>query len=238
MNALEIRNLSKSYVSPEIGKFKVLDDVSLVVPQGHWVMLFGGSGSGKSTLLHLAGLLDHADSGRIFMNEREVTRCGAMTAADLRRRYIGFIFQSFQLMPELTAEENVALPGLFGNASSDAVRRRARELLDQVGLSHRLSHRPGSLSGGEQQRVALARALINDPKLILADEPTGNLDPDTAAQIIANFDLLCRKQGRSLLMVSHNHALASHADSVLYLRKGCLVDNEDQARHGIAATHS
>ncbi|MEN9359930.1 MAG: hypothetical protein RL095_1465 [Verrucomicrobiota bacterium] len=233
MNALEIRNLSKSYVSPEIGKFKVLDEVSLVVPQGHWVMLFGGSGSGKSTLLHLAGLLDHPDQGRIFMNEREVTRCGALAAADLRRRYIGFIFQSFQLMPELTAEENVALPGLFGSASTDAVRRRARELLDQVGLSHRLSHRPGSLSGGEQQRVALARALINDPKLILADEPTGNLDPDTAAQIIANFDLLCRQQGRSLLMVSHNHGLASHADSVLYLRKGCLVENEQQARHGV-----
>jgi ABC-type lipoprotein export system ATPase subunit len=153
--------------------------------------------------------------------------------SEVRSRYIGFIFQSFQLMPELTAEENVALPGLFGSASTDAVRRRARELLDQVGLSHRLSHRPGSLSGGEQQRVALARALINDPKLILADEPTGNLDPDTAAQIIANFDLLCRQQGRSLLMVSHNHGLASHADSVLYLRKGCLVENEQQARHGV-----
>jgi putative ABC transport system ATP-binding protein len=185
----------------------------------------GPSGSGKSTLLGLLAGLDNASSGRILLDGEDITGLSEDRMAEVRGRKIGFVFQSFQLIPTLTAEENVLLPAELAGAGPDAV-RRARELLDRVGLSDRLDHYPVQLSGGEQQRVALARAFITRPPILLADEPTGNLDGATGQHVLELLLELNRVEGATLILVTHDPGLAAHADRIITLRDGLVVSDE------------
>jgi len=198
-----------------------LDGVDLSIDAGGFTALVGPSGSGKSTLLHLAGGLDKPDAGRILLEDRDLSTLSAGERAQLRRRRVGFVFQFFHLIPTLTVTENVELPlVLDGARSGDG---RVGDLLNRVGLSHRTDHLPGELSGGEMQRAAIARALVARPKLLLADEPTGNLDSATGAEIL---DVLCdqvAEEGTALLMVTHDATAAKRAGQVLHLRDGQLA---------------
>jgi putative ABC transport system ATP-binding protein len=197
-----------------------LDGVDLALEAGEFLALVGPSGSGKSTLLHLAGGLDRPDAGRVFLDERDLSTLSAGDRAQLRRRHVGFVFQFFHLIPTLTVSENVELPlVLDGRRNANG---RVRELLNRVGLRDRADHLPGELSGGEMQRTAIARALAAKPRLILADEPTGNLDTATGAEIL---DVLCDQvdaEGTALLMVTHDAGAASRAQRTLNLRDGRL----------------
>src|SRR3954471_237971 len=199
-----------------------LDGVDLTVDAGAFLALVGPSGSGKSTLLHLAGGLDKPDAGRILLEDRDLSTLSAGERAQLRRRQVGFVFQFFHLIPTLTVAENVELPLVLDGAHT--TNGRVGDLLDRVGLSHRTEHLPGELSGGEMQRAAIARALVAPPPLLLADEPTGNLDSATGAEIL---DLLCQQvveEGAALLMVTHDRSAAAKAKQVLHLRDGRLAE--------------
>ncbi len=198
----------------------VLKGVDLEIPDGAWVALVGASGCGKSTLLHLLGALDKPTGGEIFCRGRAYGKMSAGGKASLRRHEIGFVFQNFHLFPELNALENVALPALHWGWNREKARSRAERVLERFGLSRRLAHRPQELSGGEQQRVALARALINDPGILLADEPTGNLDAVAAAGILELLTELHRKEGKTIVMVTHDPAIASRADLTVRLVDG------------------
>lgn len=198
----------------------VLRGLDLEVRFGEWVALVGPSGCGKTTLLHLLGLLDVQDNGKISCRGRQYDTLGVRQKAEVRRQEIGFVFQAHHLLPELTALENVVLPALRWGCNKQVFRDRATELLSGFGLSHRLKHRPQEMSGGEQQRVALARALINDPPILLADEPTGNLDPVSSGNIIGILEGLHRDQGKTIVMVTHDMALARRADRVVELSEG------------------
>jgi putative ABC transport system ATP-binding protein len=212
-------NLSRRY---EMGDAFVdaLRGVDLSVARGEFVALVGPSGSGKSTVLNLIGGLDRPTSGQVWINGTELSASDERTLTQHRRRHVGFVFQSFNLLPRLTAEENVALPLMFSDVSEKERRARARALLERVGLEHRLEHRPTQLSGGEQQRVAIARALVGEPALLLADEPTGNLDTTTGAEIMALLKKLNQEGGLTLLVVTHDAEVAAFADRVVELRDG------------------
>jgi putative ABC transport system ATP-binding protein len=197
-----------------------LRGVDLTVARGEFVALVGPSGSGKSTVLNLVGGLDQPTSGQVWINGTELSASDERTLTQHRRRHVGFVFQSFNLLPRLTAEENVALPLMFSDVSEKERRARARALLERVGLEHRLEHRPTQLSGGEQQRVAIARALVGEPALLLADEPTGNLDTTTGAEIMALLKKLNQEGGLTLLVVTHDAEVAAFADRVVELRDG------------------
>lgn len=199
---------------------KVLDGLNLNIPKGLWVSLVGPSGSGKTTLLHLLGGLDKPSAGKILLEERDLARISRRGLSQLRRERIGFIFQSYHLFPELTALENAALPALRFARDLEAAYRRASQLLDDFGLGKRLEHRPRELSGGEQQRVAIARALINDPQIILADEPTGNLDAKAAGEIIRILNSLRDDGQRTIVMVTHDMQLAGKTDCTIRLSDG------------------
>jgi ABC-type lipoprotein export system ATPase subunit len=197
-----------------------LDGVDLEVEPGDFVALVGPSGSGKSTLLHLAGGLDSPDAGTVLLEERDLSTLSAGDRAALRRRQVGFVFQFFHLIPSLSVSENVELPLILDGARNN--NGRVGNLLERVGLSHRAEHLPGELSGGEMQRTAIARALVAKPRLLLADEPTGNLDSATGAEIL---DVLCEQvaeEGTALLMVTHDNNAAKRAKRVLHLRDGQL----------------
>jgi lipoprotein-releasing system ATP-binding protein len=202
----------------------VLDEACLGVSRGEIVALLGPSGSGKSTLLQIAGLLEPPTSGRLVIDGAEAGALGDAERTALRRHKIGFVYQFHHLLPEFTALENVVLPQMIAGATRAAARERGAMLLQAVGLSERLSHRPSQLSGGEQQRVAIARALANRPALLIADEPTGNLDPHTAEDVFALFLSLVRKQRMAALVATHNLDLARRMDRVLHLRDGRVCD--------------
>jgi putative ABC transport system ATP-binding protein len=202
------------------GFVDALQGVDLTIARGEFVALVGPSGSGKSTVLNLIGGLDQPTSGQIWINGTELSSSDEETLTQHRRRHVGFVFQTFNLLPRLTAEENVALPLMFSGVSERERRERARALLERVGLGLRLSHRPTQLSGGEQQRVAIARALVGRPALLLADEPTGNLDTATGAEIMQLLRALNREQGLTLLAVTHDPEVASFADRIVKLRDG------------------
>ena len=221
MSIIEVQNISKTYTT-EHGPLKVLDDVSFSVETQSWTMLIGASGSGKTTLLQMLGALDKPDTGKILFDKQDLAKAGPFKSAKIRRHGVGFVFQSFNLLPELTALENIMLPGLFHSGSS-STKKRAEELLEMVSLKKRATHKPNELSGGEQQRIAIARALINDPQIILADEPTGNLDPGTSDVIIDLFKNLNEEKNKTIIMVTHNHALKKYASNVLQLSKGRIV---------------
>ncbi len=197
-----------------------LRGVDLTIARGESVALIGPSGSGKSTVLNLIGGLDRPTSGQVWINGTELSAADERTLTRHRREHVGFVFQSFNLLPRLTAEENVALPLMFGGIPEKERRARARTLLKRVSLKHRLDHRPTQLSGGEQQRVAIARALVGEPALLLADEPTGNLDTGTGAEIMALLKKLNQEQDLTLLVVTHDAEVAAFADRVVKLRDG------------------
>ncbi|GER90145.1 ABC transporter ATP-binding protein [Dictyobacter vulcani] len=216
---LQVTNLRKAYALPH-GKIDILDDINLQVQQGEFITILGPSGSGKTTLLALLGALDTPDGGEIWLDTTPVHQLKAVAAADFRRRQIGFVFQMFYLLPNLTALENVMSPLLPYRREIDFnLRERANNLLERVGLGHRTGHTPGRLSGGEQQRVAIARALINQPRVILADEPTGNLDPTTGEAVLDILRELQQTGKQTLIMVTHNPQLASGSDQQIHLGK-------------------
>ncbi len=222
--ALETRNLKKMFKRPE-SEITVLDGVNLKVEESTFVALTGKSGCGKTTLLQLLGALDKPTEGEVLCFDRDLTHMGVIAKSRFRRDEIGFVFQSYQLLPELSSFENIVLAGRLGKRGMSQVRTRAAELLDLVHMSHRSKHRPAELSGGEQQRIAIARALMNEPRLILADEPTGNLDAANSNDIMATLKTLRDELGKTIVMVTHSRELAKHADRVLVLDKGKLRGN-------------
>jgi lipoprotein-releasing system ATP-binding protein len=219
---LSIEGLSKVYLTGG-RRLAVLQDVSLEIAAGEMVALTGPSGAGKSTFLHLVGALDAPTAGRILFEGRDLDSLEEDDLARFRNESVGFVFQSHHLLPEFTAVENAMMPGLVRRLSRGEARRRAEESLARVGLSDRLEHRPGELSGGEQQRVALARALVLQPRLLLADEPTGNLDPQTAAGIHALLQELNRDLGITGVVVTHNETLAASLGRRIRLVAGRLA---------------
>ena len=218
---LEADRLSKSYPTAA-GTLDVLRDASLVVRAGEIVAIVGESGTGKSTLLHLLGALDRPTSGTVRYDGLDVFEKNDEALADFRNRSVGFIFQFHHLLPEFSALENVAMPALIHGTSLAKATPRAMELLRSLGLEPRADHRPAQLSGGEQQRVAVARALMNEPRLVLADEPTGNLDTKTAELLHDEIVRLARERTQAFVLVTHNPSLAGRADRVLHLREGRL----------------
>ena len=222
---LELLDIAKHYDVPdEADGYYVLKDVTLRVEAGESVAITGPSGSGKSTLLNIIGALDRPTSGRVLLEDRDLSELSDKELAIIRNREIGFVFQLHHLLPQYTALENVLIPTLAktGRAVEDDAEARARHLLERVGLGHRLSYRPGRLSGGERQRVAVVRALINSPKLLLADEPTGSLDRASADDLAQLLRELNREEGVTLILVTHSLELAEHAARVLELSDGVL----------------
>jgi lipoprotein-releasing system ATP-binding protein len=215
---ITVQNLRKSY-----GALEVLKGVSLEIQTGEIVSVVGPSGAGKTTLLQLIGTLDLPDSGSITINHTNTTQLSDKKLSQFRNLQIGFIFQFHNLLPEFNALENVCLPGFIANRNRTEVEQEARELLNFLGLSHRITHNPMELSGGEQQRVAVARALINKPALILADEPTGNLDSQNAADLHQLFFDLRQRFNQTFVIVTHNPELASSADRTLTMRDGQII---------------
>jgi len=218
---IELRHVSKSYRRGE-QIIPVLHDLSLTVPTGDFLALMGPSGSGKSTLLNLIAGIDRPDSGEILVDGTDISRLSESDLARWRASHVGFIFQFYNLIPVLSAHDNVALPLQLTNLSGAEKRRRVEQALIQVGLADRMDHMPSELSGGQQQRVAIARALITDPSLIVADEPTGDLDRQSAEDILAMLEALHRDMGKTILMVTHDPKAAGHARAIVQLEKGRL----------------
>jgi len=224
MPLLEAHEVSKLY---QMGSASVtaLDNVSLKVNQGEFLAIQGTSGSGKSTLLNIVGGLDHPTKGEVFFNEKPLGPCSKREMARYRRYSVGMIFQNFNLIPTMNAQENVGLALAFGGLRGNQRSRRASELLDRVGLADRLTHRPGELSGGEQQRVAIARALANSPKVLLADEPTGNLDSTRAHELLGLLRHMATDDDLTILMVTHDRELAtSFADRIIQMKDGRVTE--------------
>lgn len=221
---LDIKAVSKTYGTGN-GELTVLSGADLILNKGERVAIVGQSGSGKSTLLHIAGLLDAPTAGEVMLNGVSVNGFSDRKRSAVRNSTFGFIYQTHHLMPDFTALENVMMPARIAGMSQKAALTRAHELLAKVGLAHRLEHRPSELSGGEGQRVAIARALMNKPEVLLADEPTGSLDPENADSVFELFESLVKEEGMALLMVTHNPELAARCDRVLNLDHGHLTES-------------
>jgi lipoprotein-releasing system ATP-binding protein len=219
---LEVRGLKRTYVTGQ-GQLEVLKGADVSVSPGEVVGLVGPSGSGKSSLLHAAGLLERPTGGQVIIDGQDCARLDDAARTRIRLRRIGFVYQFHHLLPEFTALENVAMPVMIAGGSRRAARSRASELLGELGLAARVHHQPAQLSGGEAQRVAVARALANRPKLLLADEPTGNLDPATSEAVFASLHDLVRATGVAALIATHNIAMTRHMDRILVLHDGRLV---------------
>jgi len=217
---LEIKNVSKIY-GEGTTRVVALNNVSLRVNEGDFTAIMGPSGSGKSTLLNIIGGLDRPSSGEVILDGKRIDNLDENALVDIRRREIAYVFQQYHLLPSLTALENVLLPLIFCGANKGE--KKALAILKRVGLGKRAEHKPSQLSGGEQQRVAIARALVNNPSLILADEPTGNMDQKTGREILSLFDQL-NKAGHSIIMVTHNPEIAKHAKGIILLQDGQIVD--------------
>ena len=222
---LQMRDICKDY---PMGKTvtRVLKNVSLDVNEGDYLAIMGPSGSGKTTLMNLIGCLDVPTSGSYLLGDREITKCSGKELAEVRNKEIGFVFQSFNLLPKLTALDNVALPLLYGGVKKEERRERARAALETVGLSDRIDHRPDQLSGGQCQRVAIARAIVGKPRLLLADEPTGALDSASGAQVMELFHQL-HDSGSTIIMITHDRGIAHHADTIMTIKDGVLSGGEN-----------
>lgn len=227
--AVSAKGLSKRYVGGDGGVIQVLDGVDLDLGHGEAVAIIGESGTGKSTLLHILGGLDRPSAGEVRIGGRSLWSLSDEVLTQLRNERLGFVFQFHHLLREFTAVENVMMPLLLGGMRRNVARDRARALLGRVGLEHRLEHRPGQLSGGEQQRVAVARALVTRPVVVLADEPSGNLDPETGERLHDVLLEASREHGAAMVLVTHNRELASRADRVLRLDAGHLLPVHDGA---------
>ncbi len=215
---MELKNVEKHYEMGE-HKIKALSGINLKIKKGEFISILGPSGSGKSTLLHLLGLLDKPSRGKIYIQGEEVTKLSSEDIAEKRNKDIGIVFQFFFLSSFLTAEENIQLPMLFGEITEEERTKRSKELLETMGLSKRSNNKPAQLSGGERQRVAIARALATKPVIILADEPTGNLDSKIGDEIVKIFKKL-HKEGNTIVMVTHDEKLAKHSERIIYLMDG------------------
>ncbi|MEI4470830.1 ABC transporter ATP-binding protein [Frigidibacter sp. MR17.24] len=222
-DVLALEGIEKIYNRGQPSEVAVLRGADLVIGRGEVVALVAPSGSGKSTLLHIAGLLDTPDTGRVLLDGQEMAGAGDRLRTRLRRERLGFVYQFHHLLPEFTAAENIILPQLANGTAPKAAEARARELLERVGVGARADHRPAALSGGEQQRVAFCRALANGPALLLADEPTGNLDPGTSDVVFAALMDLVRATGLSALIATHNLELAARMDRVVRLEEGRIL---------------
>jgi len=226
---VSMRDVRRTYFLGE--PVHALDGVSLSLPEGSFTAVMGPSGSGKSTLMNMLGCLDTPDAGVVEINGENVMELSGSEQARLRGTELGFIFQQFNLLPRLTAAENVTMPMVFHSAVEENRRDRAQQLLERVGLGDRLDHTPPELSGGQRQRVAIARALVNEPSLILADEPTGNLDTDTGAEIMGIFSEL-HEEGRTILMVTHERHIAEQAEQIIHLVDGEIEEVETPEETG------
>lgn len=224
-DVLKLENIEKVYNRNKPGEVSVLSGASLTIAPGEVVALVAPSGAGKSTLLHIAGLLDTADSGEVMLNGRAMTALSDRERTRARRAEIGFVYQFHHLLPEFTALENIVIPQLSNGVKQADAEQHAMDLLLSVGVGKRAAHRPAQLSGGEQQRVAFCRALANAPKLLLADEPTGNLDPKTSDQVFDALMVLVRATGLSALIATHNLELAAQMDRVVRLDAGQISEN-------------
>ena len=223
---LRLKNIEK-YYSGSVDKLHIIRNLNLSVEEGEFISILGRSGSGKSTLLNVIGLLDKIDGGKIFIDGKEVDVLSDVEKDRLKNRMLGFVFQFHYLLPEFTALENVMLPALIDDFSNKfEIEKRAMELLKSVGLEERVHHKPSQLSGGEKQRVAIARALINSPKILLADEPTGNLDEETSETIFNILRDINKKRKQTIIVVTHSKDLAQISDKKLYLKKGVLETEE------------
>ncbi len=224
-NVIELKGVHKIYKMGE-NEIPALKDASIIIKQGEFVAIMGPSGSGKSTLMNILGLLDRPTYGKYLLNEERVDKKNDKQLARLRNQEIGFIFQVFNLLPRTSALNNVMMPFSYGkNGWSKRKRKKhAMKLLEEIGLKERIKHKPNELSGGERQRVAIARAIVNDPVLILADEPTGTLDSRTGQEIMEIFKKL-NEQGRTILMVTHDENMAKYADRIIRLKDGKIIEN-------------
>jgi len=233
VSLIRVRNLARLY---QMGAETVhaLRDVTLDIERGEYVAIMGPSGSGKSTLMNLIGCLDTPTSGSYELNGTDVSRMDDNDLAEVRNREIGFIFQTFNLLARSTALRNVELPMVYAGVGSEERRENALKALASVGLADRVTHKPNELSGGQRQRVAVARALVNNPSILLADEPTGNLDSKTGVEILALFDELWRK-GHTIIVVTHEEAVARHARRIIRLFDGLIASDERQVREEVAA---
>jgi lipoprotein-releasing system ATP-binding protein len=214
---IEVKNIFKSY-----GQLPVLRGVNMSVNKGEVIAIVGASGAGKSTLMHIIGTLDQADKGEVLIDDKDISGLKGKALSDFRNKHIGFVFQFHQLLPEFTALENVLMPAWIANEDESTAKPRAQTLLDRMGLTSRAHHKPSELSGGEQQRVAIARALINNPAIILADEPSGNLDSENAKQLHQLFFELRKEMNQTFVIVTHNNELADMADRKLTIKDGII----------------
>jgi putative ABC transport system ATP-binding protein len=234
MSLVQTENLTKTYGSGDAA-VTALDRLNLSVKPGEFVAVMGPSGCGKSTLLHLVGGLDRATSGKVTIDGQDLSALNDARLTELRRRKIGFVFQFFNLIPVLDATENASLPLTLDGVKPAAAKARAAEWLKKVGLDHRLHSRPDQLSGGQQQRVAMARALVAEPKLVLADEPTGNLDSRASEEIATLLRQVADEWGRAVLMVTHDPRIAAYADRIIFLKDGTMVDETRLSPNGDSA---
>ncbi|MBU5574957.1 MAG: ABC transporter ATP-binding protein [Candidatus Aenigmarchaeota archaeon] len=225
MNIIELVNVSKIYKLDNV-EVKAISNINLKIKNGETVAIMGPSGSGKSTLLHIIGCLDKPSSGKVIIDSKDVSKLNENQLAEIRRQKIGFVFQFFYLIPSLNALRNVMFPMLFtNNLNKEEKEKKAIELLELVGLKNRIYHRPAEMSGGERQRIAIARALANDPQIILADEPTGNLDTEKGKAIIDLLLNLNKEKNITLIIVTHDSYIASHAKRIIKLKDGKIISD-------------
>ena len=223
--ALELKKINKTYKG-KTENIHILKDLDLKVYEGEFISILGKSGSGKSTLLNVIGMLDSIDNGEIFIEEKKIDRGNEKIIDEIKNKKIGFVFQFHYLLPEFTALENVMLPALLKGEDKKKAEEKAKKLLEEVGLSERFYHKPNELSGGEKQRVAISRALINDPEILLADEPTGNLDEETSNNIHNLFKKINVKKKQTIIVVTHSRELSNITDKKYYLKGGKLILEE------------
>lgn len=226
---IQIKNISKTFQTEEV-ETKALNEVSLTINQGDFVTIMGASGSGKSTLLNIVGLLDSASSGSYQLLNHEMMGLKEQQKAKFRKENIGFVFQNFNLIDELSVYDNIELPLIYNNVSASERKEKVEKIADRLGISHRLKHYPQQLSGGQQQRVAVARALINDPKIILADEPTGNLDSKNGNEVMELLTDL-HAQGATILMVTHSDYDASFSQRTILMKDGAILSEKNNSRN-------
>lgn len=233
MNSLiELKDVWKRYEMGKAGGLTVLKEINLNIKKGEFIAITGPSGSGKSTIMHIVGALDVPSFGHLYLKDKDVSKMSETSLAVLRGKTIGFIFQQFNLLPTFSALENVMIPMELVDLSEKDMKKRAEELLKMLGLGERLNHKPTELSGGQQQRVAIARALANDPEIILADEPTGNLDSKTG-KFVMDFLQILNKQGKTIILVTHELSLVSYASRVIYLKDGKVEKEVKNKKRGI-----